>query len=50
VRGFNPKGDTRHFDKTFTLNACGAFFTVQKLLPLMKNGDSIIEPCRGGAV
>lgn len=28
-----------HFDKVFNLNARGTFFTVQKLLPLMKDGD-----------
>ena len=31
-----------HFDKTFDLNAKGTFFTVQKSLPLMKDGGSII--------
>ena len=31
-----------HFDKTFDLNAKGAFFTVQKSLPLFKDGGSII--------
>lgn len=31
-----------HFDKTFDLNARGVFFTVQKALPLMKNGGSIV--------
>jgi NAD(P)-dependent dehydrogenase (short-subunit alcohol dehydrogenase family) len=31
-----------HFDKTFNVNARGTFFTVQKALPLMKNGGSII--------
>ena len=31
-----------HFDKTFDLNAKGTFFTVQKALPLFKNGGSII--------
>ncbi len=32
----------QHFDKTFNINARGAFFTVQKALPLIKNGGSII--------
>lgn len=31
-----------HFDKTFGLNARGVFFTVQKALPLMKRGGSIV--------
>ena len=31
-----------HFDKTFDLNAKGTFFTVQKSLPLLKDGGSII--------
>lgn len=31
-----------HFDKTFDLNAKGTFFTVQKALPLVKDGGSII--------
>ena len=31
-----------HFDKTFNINARGTFFTVQKALPLMKNGGSIV--------
>ncbi|CAN7396197.1 MULTISPECIES: SDR family NAD(P)-dependent oxidoreductase [unclassified Variovorax] len=31
-----------HFDKTFGINARGVLFTVQKGLPLMRNGGSII--------
>src|ERR1043165_9598093 len=31
-----------HFDKTFDLNAKGTFVTVQKALPLFKDGGSII--------
>jgi NAD(P)-dependent dehydrogenase (short-subunit alcohol dehydrogenase family) len=31
-----------HFDKTFNLNARGPVFLVQKLLPLMSRGGSII--------
>lgn len=31
-----------HFDRTFNLNARGAFFTVQKALPLMKNGGAVV--------
>ena len=31
-----------HFDQTFDVNVKGMFFTVQKALPLMKDGGSII--------
>jgi NAD(P)-dependent dehydrogenase (short-subunit alcohol dehydrogenase family) len=31
-----------HYDKTFGINARGVFFAVQKALPLMKEGGSII--------
>jgi len=31
-----------HFDKTFGINARGVFFTVQKALPLMTRGGSIV--------
>src|SRR5262249_56147016 len=31
-----------HFDRTFALNARGVFFTVQKALPLMTRGGSIV--------
>jgi hypothetical protein len=31
-----------HFDKTFNTNARGTFFTVQKGLPLLRNGGSIV--------
>lgn len=31
-----------HFDKTFNINVRGVLFTVQKALPLMKKGGSII--------
>jgi NAD(P)-dependent dehydrogenase (short-subunit alcohol dehydrogenase family) len=31
-----------HFDKTFNVNARGVFFTVQKALPLMTRGGSIV--------
>ena len=30
------------YDKTFDVNARGVFFAVQKALPLMKEGGSII--------
>jgi NAD(P)-dependent dehydrogenase (short-subunit alcohol dehydrogenase family) len=31
-----------HFDKTFNTNARGAYFTVQKALPIMNDGGSVI--------
>jgi NAD(P)-dependent dehydrogenase (short-subunit alcohol dehydrogenase family) len=31
-----------HYDKTFNVNARGTFFTVQKALPLLRNGSSIV--------
>ncbi|HUB95314.1 MAG TPA: SDR family oxidoreductase, partial [Stellaceae bacterium] len=31
-----------HFDKTFGINARGTYFTVQKALPLIRDGGSII--------
>ena len=33
---------TEHFDKTFDINVKGLLFSVQKALPLMKSGGSII--------
>lgn len=36
-----------HFDKTFNINARGTFFTVQKALPLMKQGGSIVLVASG---
>jgi len=37
-----PEVTPEHFDKTFDTNARGAFFTVQKALPLLNDGASII--------
>ena len=31
-----------HFDKTFGINARGAFFTVQKAVPLMRDGGAVV--------
>ena len=31
-----------HFDRTFDVNVKGTLFTVQKALPLLKDGGSII--------
>jgi NAD(P)-dependent dehydrogenase (short-subunit alcohol dehydrogenase family) len=41
---FAPIGSVteEHFDKTFNLNVKGMLFTVQKALPLLKDGASII--------
>jgi NAD(P)-dependent dehydrogenase (short-subunit alcohol dehydrogenase family) len=36
-----------HFDKTFNINARGTFFTVQKALPLMTKGGSIVLVASG---
>jgi NAD(P)-dependent dehydrogenase (short-subunit alcohol dehydrogenase family) len=36
------KATEAHFDQTFDVNVKGTFFTVQKALPLFKNGGSII--------
>ena len=37
-----PAVTPEHFDKTFDTNARGVYFTVQKALPLMNDGGSII--------
>jgi NAD(P)-dependent dehydrogenase (short-subunit alcohol dehydrogenase family) len=37
-----PAATPEHYDKTFDINARGAFFTVQKALPLIREGGSII--------
>ena len=44
VGEFVPFGDVseEHFDKLVNINVKGAFFTVQKGLPLLNNGGSII--------
>ncbi|GHO63932.1 oxidoreductase [Ktedonobacter sp. SOSP1-52] len=39
-----------HFDKTFDVNVKGLFFTVQKALPLFKDGGSIILTSSGANV
>jgi NAD(P)-dependent dehydrogenase (short-subunit alcohol dehydrogenase family) len=41
---FKPLGEIteQHYDQTFDVNVKGTLFTVQKALPLMKNGGSII--------
>jgi len=39
------KVDEKIFDQQFDLNVKGAFFTVQKILPLLKKGSSIILTC-----
>ena len=40
--GYLPTATPEHFDKTFNINTRGVFFTVQKALPLMNDGGSII--------
>jgi NAD(P)-dependent dehydrogenase (short-subunit alcohol dehydrogenase family) len=40
--GFLPTATPEHFDKTFSINTRGTFFTVQKALRLLNNGASII--------
>lgn len=44
VGEFLPMGEIteEHFDKIFDVNVRGTLFTVQKALPFMKNGGSII--------
>src|SRR6201994_1618992 len=37
-----PAATEAHFDQTFDVNVKGLFFTVQKALPLFKDGGSII--------
>jgi NAD(P)-dependent dehydrogenase (short-subunit alcohol dehydrogenase family) len=37
-----PKASEEHFDKLFNINVKGAFFTVQKGLPLLNDGGSFI--------
>ena len=39
-----------HYDKTFNINARGTFFTVQKALPLLRNGGSIVLVSSGASV
>ncbi|QRN96677.1 SDR family oxidoreductase [Archangium violaceum] len=41
---FSPLGaiTEEHFDKTFTINVKGTLFTVQKALPLLRDGASVI--------
>ena len=36
------KVNLEHFDKTFSINVKGLLFTVQKALPLLKDGGSIV--------
>ena len=37
-----PQATPEHFDKTFDINVRGVYFTVQKALPLLNDGASII--------
>jgi NAD(P)-dependent dehydrogenase (short-subunit alcohol dehydrogenase family) len=49
VAEFRPfeMSDAAHFDKLFDINVKGAYFTVQTLLPLFKQGGSIILTTSG---
>ena len=49
---FAPLGEIteKHFDETFALNVKGTLFTVQKALPLLPDGASIILTCLGRSV
>jgi len=42
--GFAPLGaiDEKHFDETFATNVKGVLFTVQKALPLLRDGGSVV--------
>jgi NAD(P)-dependent dehydrogenase (short-subunit alcohol dehydrogenase family) len=40
--GTLSSSSVEHYDKTFGINARGTFFTVQKALPLLRDGGSII--------
>ena len=40
--GFLPSATPEHFDRIFNTNARGAFFTVQKALPHLNDGGSIV--------
>lgn len=40
--GTLTSSSVEHYDKTFGINARGTFFTVQKALPLLRDGGSII--------
>lgn len=40
--GTLASSSVEHYDKTFGINARGTFFTVQKALPLLRDGGSII--------
>ena len=49
---FAPLGEISeaHFDKTFNINVKGLLFTVQKALPLLQDGGSIILTASTGAI
>lgn len=49
VAEFRPvhAADEAHFDKVFDINVKGAYFTVQKALPLMGQGGSIVFTTSG---
>ena len=41
-RMLTEKATPAHFDKTFGINARGVYFTVQKALPLLRKGGSVV--------
>ena len=41
-RVLTPDATPAHFDKTFGINARGVYFTVQKALPLLRKGGSVV--------
>jgi NAD(P)-dependent dehydrogenase (short-subunit alcohol dehydrogenase family) len=43
-----PEATPEHFDKTFNTNARGTYFTVQKALPFLNDGASIILVASAG--
>jgi NAD(P)-dependent dehydrogenase (short-subunit alcohol dehydrogenase family) len=43
-----PEATPEHFDKTFNTNARGTYFTVQKALPYLNDGASIILAAAAG--
>ena len=41
-KAMTPEATPEHFDNTFGTNARGTYFTVQKALPYLNDGASII--------
>lgn len=47
-KALTPEATPEHFDKTFNTNARGTFFTIQKALPHLNDGASIILVASAG--